>query len=157
MCVSENISWLKEYINSHQTWYTYNRNIRKLVPSLTNPVMNSWFWIAHLVCEWALSLLKNGFHRHMGSYQGGDLNIKISSYQYRNFHCKDKTVSRLSYFYNGNSHTLKDHLYIETGPWFHQRNATCLLSIRKSLVSASPLKSTTNMNGWMYGWVDAFP
>ena len=31
---------------------------------------------------------------------GGPLNIKTPSYQYRNSHCKDKTVSRPSYLYN---------------------------------------------------------
>ena len=47
---------------------------------------------------------------------GAGLNIKMSSFQYRNFHYKDKTVIRLSYLYNGNPHTWKDSLYIEMGP-----------------------------------------
>ena len=33
-----------------------------------------------------------------------------------NFNFKDKTVSWLSHLYNGNTHTWKDHLFIETGP-----------------------------------------
>ena len=45
------------------------------------------------------------------------LYIKTSSHWDRNFHYKDKTVSRPSYLYNENIHTLKDCLYIETGPW----------------------------------------
>ena len=35
----------------------------------------------------------------------GHLDIKMPSYQYRN------------YLYNGSPHTWKDGLYIETGPW----------------------------------------
>ena len=27
-------------------------------------------------------------------------------------------ISQPSYLYNGNPHTWKDHLYIETGPWY---------------------------------------
>ena len=33
---------------------------------------------------------------------GARLNMKMSSYQYTNCQCKDKTVSRPSYLYNGN-------------------------------------------------------
>ena len=36
------------------------------------------------------------------------LSIKVSSYKYRNFHYKDKTVWRPSYLYNENFHTGKD-------------------------------------------------
>ena len=35
---------------------------------------------------------------------GGRLNIKMSSYQYRDPHVKDKTVLRPSYLYHGNPH-----------------------------------------------------
>ena len=52
-----------------------------------------------------------------GSAPGARLNIKMSSYQYRYSHYKDKTVSRPSYHYNGNTYIWKDSLYIETGPW----------------------------------------
>ena len=63
------------------------------------------------------------------------LNTKMSSYQHRNSHFKDNTVSRPSYLYNGNSHhkdkmvsrssylnngsshTGKDCLCIETRPF----------------------------------------
>ena len=37
----------------------------------------------------------------------GCLNIKMSSYQYRDPHVKDKMVSRPSYFWHGNPHTWK--------------------------------------------------
>ena len=36
--------------------------------------------------------------------------------QHRDSHHKDKTVSRLSYPYNGNPYTWKDGLFIETDP-----------------------------------------
>ena len=40
-----------------------------------------------------------------------------SIYMYRDFHYKDKTVTRPSYLYNGNLHIWKDsQVYIETGP-----------------------------------------
>ena len=38
------------------------------------------------------------------------------SYQYRDLHYKDTTVSPPSYLYNGNPNILKDGLYIETVP-----------------------------------------
>ena len=47
--------------------------------------------------------------------QGGRLNIKMSSHQYRDPHVKDKTASRPSYFL-GNLIPGKDGLYIETAP-----------------------------------------
>ena len=45
---------------------------------------------------------------------GGRLNIKMSSYQWKDPHVKDKTASRPSYLYHGNPHTW-ERLYIETG------------------------------------------
>ena len=47
---------------------------------------------------------------------GACLNWKMSYYHYGDPHYENKTASRLSYFYNGNAHTWKDRLYIETGP-----------------------------------------
>ena len=41
---------------------------------------------------------------------------KESLSRYGDSHDKDKTVSWLSYLYNGNQHTWKDCLYIEMGP-----------------------------------------
>ena len=47
----------------------------------------------------------------------GRLNIDMPSYQYRDYHYKDKTVMRPSYLYNGNLHTWKDGLNFEIGAW----------------------------------------
>ena len=41
------------------------------------------------------------------SDSGGQLNIKMSSYQYRKSHCGDKMISWLSYLHNGISYTGK--------------------------------------------------
>ena len=46
--------------------------------------------------------------------QLGRISIKRQPFQVCDFHYKDKMVMRKSYLYNGNSHTWKDHLYIET-------------------------------------------
>ena len=50
-------------------------------------------------------------HKHVlcsfTEYTGPWFNIKMSSYQYRKSHCRDKTVVRLSYLYNGISYTGK--------------------------------------------------
>ena len=55
------------------------------------------------------------------SLSGGCLNIKILSYEDKNFHHKDKTVSWPSYLYNSNSYPGKTAFYIETAPcWVHQ-------------------------------------
>ena len=43
----------------------------------------------------------------------GCLNIKKASYQCRDFHYKDKTVSRPSYLYNGNPHLERPSFYWE--------------------------------------------
>ena len=41
------------------------------------------------------------------SLPGDCFNIKTLSYQHMNFHCRDKTISRSSYLYNGISYTGK--------------------------------------------------
>ena len=47
--------------------------------------------------------------------QGGCVDIiKMSSYQYRDHHDKDKSVVRSSYLYNGDPSTWKDYLYINS-------------------------------------------
>ena len=51
--------------------------------------------------------------RHINQPPGGSgprFNIKMS-YQYRKYHCGDKTVVRLSYLHNGISFTGKTYLY----------------------------------------------
>ena len=58
------------------------------------------------------------FYRY--GHSGGCLNIKMSSYQYRNPHVKEKTVLRPSYLKHGNPHTWERRsLYIEMGPSSH--------------------------------------
>ena len=66
-------------------------------------------------------------------YDPGDrINIKLS-YQYRDLHHKDTTLSRPSYRYNGKSHTRKDCIYIETGPRTYH---LLVLKIKDSFVHA---------------------
>ena len=47
----------------------------------------------------------------------GCVNIKMSSYQCRDSHYEDKTVSPPSYIHDGNIHTWKDDLYTDTELW----------------------------------------
>ena len=63
----------------------------------------------NLVWESPESVSLNIFDR------GGRLNIKMSSYQYRDPHVKDKSHYRLI-FNMGSAIPGKDGLYIETGP-----------------------------------------
>ena len=56
--------------------------------------LNQWLSLVQLrqqTITWAI--VDSNIKRH----QGGRLNIKMSSYQYRDIHVKDKTVSRPSY------------------------------------------------------------
>ena len=46
-------------------------------------------------------------------------NIKMLSYQYRDFHYKDRMLSLSSHLHSGIPFTWKDSLYIETGPRSH--------------------------------------
>ena len=48
---------------------------------------------------------------------GGHLNIKMSSYQYKDAHVEDKMVSRLSYLWHGSLIPEKDSLHIEMRPY----------------------------------------
>ena len=64
----------------------------------------------------------------------GRLNKKMSSYQYMISHHKDKTVSRPSYLHNGNHHTRKDLLYIETRPCLFK---FCRFSLKNCLMLAN--------------------
>ena len=60
---------------------------------------------------------------------GDHLNIKMSSYQYRDPHVKGKAVSQLFYLKHGNPIPGKDSLYIETWPMsllvIEQNTAMC--------------------------------
>ena len=71
--------------------------------------MASWYWDSPQLG-----------YQQVWDRPGARLNtfIKMPSYQYRDPHVKDKTVSWPSYLYHGNPHTPKGGLYIETGPWF---------------------------------------
>ena len=51
---------------------------------------------------------------------GGRLNIKMSSYQYRDSHVKDKRSCDRLIFNMGIPIPVRDGLYIETGPWLLQ-------------------------------------
>ena len=51
----------------------------------------------------------NFWHTHTSE---GRLKIKMSPYQYRDPHVKDKTVSLASYIYHENPHTWENGLYI---------------------------------------------
>ena len=66
-----------------------------------------------MVIKILLSLQREFLFWQYGIFIQSDccLNIKMQSYQYRNSHYKDKTVSWLSYIYNGNIHTWKHSLY----------------------------------------------
>ena len=50
-------------------------------------------------------------------YNSGLFQLKMPSFQHRNFDYKDKTVSRPSYLYNGNSYVWKYSLFIGMGLW----------------------------------------
>ena len=75
---------------------------------------------------------------------GACLNIKMSSNQYRDSHYKDKMVITPCYLYIGSSHTLKDCLDNETGPWpwrSHSPN-----SAGHDLTSLNPSAGTCTYN-----------
>ena len=55
---------------------------------------------------WCIYVRKLGYHWFRW-WSGGWFNIKMTSYQYRNSHCGDKTILRSSYLHNGISHTGK--------------------------------------------------
>ena len=58
------------------------------------------------------AILQCNFITNLLRRNRGSLNMKMSSYQYRDYHYKDKTVWRPSYLYNANPHTWKDRLNI---------------------------------------------
>ena len=63
-----------------------------------------------------ISKAATSLHEYMAVIHKGRFKIKMFSYQYRDSHLKDKTVSRPSYLYNANPHTWKDCFCIDTGP-----------------------------------------
>ena len=60
--------------------------------------MSEWLCLGKSISEPAVSPINRA---------GGRLNIKTPSYQSRNSHFKDETVSRLAHLYDGNSDTHK--------------------------------------------------
>ena len=68
----------------------------------------------------------------------GWLSIKMASYQYRDSHYKDKTVSRPSYLYYVDSHTYKMIFILECGPVLHWPEP---LLIRPSRTQHPPIHS----------------
>ena len=72
--------------------------------------MSEWLCLGKSISEPAVSPINRA---------GGRLNIKTPSYQSRNSHYKDETVSRLAHLYDGNSDTHKGRLYIEMLPRLH--------------------------------------
>ena len=69
-------------------------------------------------------------------YEGkpqGRLNITMSSY-HRNFHYRDKMVSRPSYLDNGVVYIWKDRIYIETWTWM--RSARQLFGMKENMMTS---------------------
>ena len=83
---------------------------------------NSSFHITWSQCRESISVLDS--HWWLPCPEEGPLwgeargwfNIKMPSYQFRNFHYKDKTVSQLPHLYNGNPILVRQHLYIALAP-----------------------------------------
>ena len=75
----------------------------------------------------------------------GQLNIKITSYQCRNFHHKGKNVSGPSYLYNEKPHRW-DGFYIERGPWssYGWTDVATVLSAILQMLSLHNRKSRLN-------------
>ena len=63
----------------------------------------------HIHDSWDILLLRE---------TGPWFNIKIPFYQYRKFHCGDKTIVRSSYLHNGISILVRWHIYTEVLPSF---------------------------------------
>ena len=102
-----------------------NKNVP---PTWQGPVYHT-YPISWLLISWwrkngasaamVLFLLSQNFQC---SSPGVYLNIKMSSYQYRNFHHEDETVSQPSYLYDGNPLSGKTVLY-----WDRPRRANTLM------------------------------
>ena len=85
----------------------------------------------------------------------GRLNMKIPPSLFRDYHYKDKTVSRPSYLYNGNHYTWNEGLYIETGPALGQHgtggrvlNLLCWYPLEIFLVLQRCLSAGLNATKW---------
>ena len=87
------------YILHYSSWHWLPVTSHKSI--LANVIL---FMIVLAVCHAILSSLYENQHP---LWAGPWFNIKMSSYQYRKFHCGDKTVVRSSYLHNGISYTDK--------------------------------------------------
>ena len=82
---------------------------------------------------------------------GSRRDIKISFYQYRNFHYKDKTVWRPSYLYNGYPILGKTVFILRQGPgcscylWYKLRSAYITFITCWCKISLSQLSSNQNL------------
>ena len=85
---------------------------------VTNCVWNSLiaFWTVWKEFMW--NHIEMVYLPNRACHPGPCLNIKISCYQYRHYHYKDKTVSQPYYLYKLESTTWKYNIYIETVPWW---------------------------------------
>ena len=120
-----------EYEGGRVTWRSYDGAYHKVVITGT---------IILIACHLGNSLhiiwrsRINGKIRDLNQWwPGGHLNIKLSSYQYRDSYVKDKTVSRPSYRWHGNPILEKKtvlllrqapgsltHIYASSGPIFNR-------------------------------------
>ena len=73
----------------------------------TSLMISKWTWVSHVCLSWRLFLCVHCWNRWCYKAPGPWFNIKMPSYQYRKFHCGDKTVVRSSYLHNGISYTGK--------------------------------------------------
>ena len=102
------------------------KGLRKITIMLVKP--RAWYYMEKTPPNVTLTLtdIPTGIpsRNELGFWDS--LNIKIPSHQCRDSHCKDKRVSRPSYINNGNPHTWKDCLYVETGPYIPSHRAAWL-------------------------------
>ena len=107
---------------------TWARGIQFPLTSIESPNMKLGWSRDHLFVQMYL------LHSNTGEMPSGPLfNIKMSSYQYRRFHCGDKTILRPSYLHNGISYTGKTSLYWIGALIFMLKWFPCLLFKRHSV------------------------
>ena len=94
---------------------------------------------------------RNGIDLIILEYSGGHLNIKMSSYRYRDPMLKIRRSHDRLIFNMGIPIPAKDGLYIETGPWFQHRRVNFSIGY----VSA-PSELLITSNSWKFkiyaGW-----
>ena len=103
--LKSDLSWILQ----HQLTTSHKHESNEELPRKYNSlrIISCLYKIpSHMIFIWNLVLTVSADF----PVPGGHLNIKMSSYQYQGSHYKDKTISWLSYHYNGNAHTWKDCL-----------------------------------------------